>query len=333
MKSKELLPMRRRDVLALLGSAAAWPTLGRAQIAAPFRIGVIAHLPPGPYAAPYADALRRGLRDAALIEGVDIVLEERWTYGDPALLATYAEELRAADVDIVLTHSTLPTQVVSGIIKDIPIVFAVAGDPVESGLVQTLARPGGNVTGLAYFSPELMAKRVEILREAAPAMKSLALLAGPAPDPLLASLRSTEVAARTLGFELTTLTAQTLDEYVAVFEAMATSGIEGVIVDDQAHLLVYAQTIVELARDRGIALVGALELARLGGLIGYSPDIPQLFYRSGQLIGRILRGVRPSDLPVEQAGEFVLVVNVRSATELGLSLPPTLLARATEVIE
>jgi putative ABC transport system substrate-binding protein len=321
--------MKRRQFIKVLGAVAGWPLVARAQQASRiYRLGYLA-----PASIPHLkDALFGALRDLGYVEGQNLKVEYRYGGGDA--LDALAAELAKDKPDIIVTVATPPALAAKRATTTIPIVMATAGDPLSLGVVASLARPGGNVTGVTLYGTELNAKRIEIFREAVPTIKRLALLANA--KNLYSQLlwAETEPAARATGLEPTLYDLQELSELPAAFLEMERKQVDGLIVFSDALFNYARHQITALAAEHHLpAMYEAREFVDEGGLISYGPDIDEMTRRSATYVDKILKGADPADLPIEQPTHFELAINAKSAKALGLSVTPTLLARADEVIE
>ena len=321
--------MKRREFIALLGGAAtamAWPLASRAQQAKLPRIGIL--VPANP--EPFWSLLREGLREHGYIEGQNIQFEFRSADGKPDLLPELAVELVRLKVDIIVASQTPAVTAAKRATMEIPIVMAAAGDPVGTGLVSSLARPGGNITGLSGTTAELGAKILELIREMLPATRRVAILAN-ATDPFTKPFISQiELGGRTLGIAIQTIVVRGVAEFAAAFAAMAKERADAVIVQPSLP----RKPAVDLALKHRLPPISPTRLFPAeGGLMSYSLSQNELYRRAAFYIDRILKGVKPADLPVEQPTRYELVINLITAKALGLTVPPMLLSRADEVIE
>ena len=326
--------MHRRTFLALLGSAAvARPLPVRAQPRdGKWRIAFLG----APAASKYAkliDALRAGLRDFGYVEGENIAMEFRWADGNNQRLPELAAQLANLRPDVLVTHGTPGTSAAKQATTTIPIVMAVSGDAVDTGLINSLARPGGNVTGTTFFGPELAAKRLELFCEAVPKARQLAVLVNPANAVNAPVLQAMQKTATSLKIELEQIAIRKSAELENAFAQIAAQKFDGVAVFEDGITVANAATIAQLGVNERLPLTGFVEIAKAGGLIGYGANIPALFRRAGYFVDRILRGQKPADIPVEQPTKFDLVINTRTAKALGYPIPPTLLAAADELVE
>jgi putative ABC transport system substrate-binding protein len=276
---------------------------------------------------------RQGLRDLGYEEGKNLVIEYRWAEGRYDRLPAFADELVRLKVDVLVTYGTPGALAAKRATTTIPVVVASMGDAVAMGIVPNLARPGGNITGSQSQFPEVMGKRVEMLREALPRLARVGVLFNPANPALPPALKVMEVTARSLAIELQLIEASSPQDFGGAFEAMAQRRSDGFVVVDDPMLRSHGRAIAELAAKRRLPSVGEREYAEDGGLFAYAVNRPEIWRRAAILIDRILKGTKPGDLPVEQPTKYDLVVNMRTAKLLGLTIPPSLLLRANQVIE
>jgi len=321
--------MRRRAFIALFGSTAvAWPLRGTAQQAKAPKVGVLVAGTPDP--EPFWRIFREGLHDLGYTEGQSILFEFRSAQGNPSLLPALASELVRLNVDIIVTWQTPTVRAAKEATKDIPIVMADAGDPIGTGLIASLARPGGNITGIAGVTAELAGKSVELIREMLPAVTRVAALCNgsdPFSRPFLGQI---ELGGRAAGVEIRALTLRGSDELDLAFSQMSNERIDAVIVQPSLR----TQRAAELAlKHRLPAVCVPRWFAEEGGLMSYCPKYSDLYRQAATYVDKILKGSKPFDLPVQQPTKFELVINLKTARALGLTVPPTLLARADEVIE
>ena len=324
----------RREVVTLLGkAAAAWPLAARAQQAAKLpTIGVL-----GPStalaAAKWTVALVQRLRELGWIEGRTVLIEYRWTQGGAERAAEIATEFVRQKVDVIVTAGTLTVVAAKRLTSEIPIVFAGAGDPVGMGLVASLARPGGNVTGLSNQSIELASKRIELLREVVPGLRRVAIMANIGAPVAILEANEAEAAALALGLESTRLEIRRAEDITTAFESLKGRAEALHLASDQllSNNRLQINTMALAARLPTMHTFRAL--VESGGLMFYGPNFEHMFRRAAELVDKILRGAKPADIPVEQPTKFDLVINLKTAKALGLEVPLTLLARADEVIE
>jgi putative ABC transport system substrate-binding protein len=326
--------MKRREFITLASSAGlAWPLATRAQEAMP----VIGFLNP---ASPdgMGDRLRgfhRGLKESGYIEGENVSVEYRWADNQLERLPALATDLVRRRVAVIATMGTLPVSAAKAATTTTPIIFLAAEDPVGLGLVASLARPGGNLTGINLLSGELASKRLELLREMLPAATRVAVLVNPInPTNSESMLRELELAARAVGLQLRALSASTSGEINAAFATFSNERTDAIFVSIDLFLNSRRVQLVNLASRHAIPTIfGFRDCVEAGGLMSYGSDIADAFRQVGAYAGRILKGAKPAELPVVQAAKFELVINVQTARMLGLTVPQALLARADEVIE
>ena len=327
--------MNRRTFIAGVVGLLGLPLAGEAQQPGKVpRIGVL-----GPRnrsdGAPFIDAFLQGLLELGWIEGQNIAIEYRFAEGRFDRLADLAGELVRLKVDVILAASTPPALAAKSATKTIPIVMATSADPVELGLVATLARPGGNVTGLSFsVALDVVGKELELLRETVPKVRRVAVLWNPANPGNALAMKTVTRTAQSLGVQLQPLEARGSNEFEAAFAAMARGGTEALlVVPDSVFGLYRAQLQNLVAKSRLPAMYGLREHAEAGGLMSYAVDVRDSFRRSATYVDKILKGAKPADLPVEQPTKFELVINLKTAKALGLTIPPAVLARADEVIQ
>jgi putative ABC transport system substrate-binding protein len=328
--------MKRRQLLTFLSSlaaVAAWPIATRAQQAR--------HLPVVGYVAPSnpvnpsrsTSAFLQRLRELGWIEGQTITIESRWASGRPERLDEIAAEFVQLKVDLIVTSSTNDSIVMKRVASQIPMVFAVSGDPVGFGLVESLARPGGNVTGLSLQSPDSAGKRIQLLREIVPGLHRLAILANPGSPNVGPEVSELQAAARTFDLDVSISEIRRIADIGSIFESLRSRADALYVIPDP---LVNANRILIATSALGARLPmisGFREFVEAGCLMSYGPNLPDLYRRAAEFADKILRGARPSDIPVEQPTKFDLVINLKTAKALDLTVPQTLLATVDEVIE
>jgi len=298
-----------------------------------WRIGLLSALHPSDRPA-NLEALRAGLRDLGYVEGKNIVIEYRWAEGKYDRLPDLVADLVALKVDVIVTAGgTAPALAAKQATTTIPIVMAGVGDAVATGLVSSLARPGGNVTGVTDLEPELSAKRLELLKQAMPRAGRVAVLSNPDNLARGGTFKAMEVTARSLRVELHKFEARRPTEFESAFSTMAKSRIDAVVVGQDALFNANVRAIADLAAKKRLPSAGNAIFAQAGGSIGYGVNFPNNYRRAANFVDKILKGAKPGDLPVEQATKFELVINLKTAKALGLTIPQTLLLRADEVIQ
>jgi putative tryptophan/tyrosine transport system substrate-binding protein len=324
--------VKRREFITLLGGAAAWPLAARAQQPAKLPIiGFLGGATASTWSA-WAAAFVRRLRELGWVEGRNVAIEYRWAEGHSERFAEIAAEFVRLKVDVIVTSGP-PVLAAKQATSLIPIVFAVAADPVGTGMVASLARPGGNVTGLSIQSTETAGKRVELLRELVPGLRRLAIMGNVGYPAAMLEMSEVEAAARTLGFEVAKVEIRRGEDIAPAVKALK-GGADALYIC--ADALTSANRIrinILAAAARLPTMYGFREHVESGGLMSYGANFPDLFRRAAEYVDKILRGAKPGDLPVEQPTRFDLVINLTTARALDLEVPPTLLARADEVIE
>jgi putative ABC transport system substrate-binding protein len=328
-----MLGIRRRKFISFLGGAAAWPVVAWAQQER--HVPIIGYVAPTNPLIPSRStgAFLQRLRELGWIEGQTITIESRWAAGRPERLDEIAAEFVRLKVDLIVTSSTNDSIVMKQVAPQIPMVFAVSGDPVGVGLVASLARPGGNVTGLSIQSPDSTGKRLQLLREIVPGLHRLAILANPGSPQAMLEVSEVQAAARTFGLDVATSEMRQTADVNSTFELLKSRADALYVVADP---LVNTNRILigTLALGARLPMMcGFRELVEAGCLMSYGPNLPDLYRRAAEFADKILRGTRPSDIPVEQPTKFDLVLNLTTAKALGLVVPSTLLVIAEEVIE
>ena len=331
--------MRRRDFLAFSGGAAAfaWPLGARAQQPAPASgplVGFLNSASPETYRF-NADSFREGLAAAGFLEGRNVRIEERWANSDYTALPALAAELVAKGVvAIAATGDVASARAAQDASSTVPVVFTIGGDPVRFGLVKSLNRPGGNVTGILFNQNVLGAKRVELLREIAPNVSRVALLMNPTNPNVDVERMDAEAGATKLGLETVTLNARNAQEIDTAFEQLLGAKADGIITATDPVPLDRREQIVAFANRHKLPVVGFVrQFAAVGGLLSYGPSISWMYRQAGEYVAQILKGANPADLPVLQPTQFELVINLKTANAFGLAVPLTLQAAASEVIE
>jgi putative tryptophan/tyrosine transport system substrate-binding protein len=331
-----MMLMNRRDVIKLFGGAAtAWPFAARAQQPGKtYRIGLLGSGSSVSVGDERRKALISGLAARGFVEGRNLVVEPRWADARSELLPGLIAELKAANVDIIVTFGYPAALAAKTSAKGVPIVVTGAGDPVATGLVEGLARPGGNLTGVTELSTELSAKRLEILTEAVPNLKLVAMLWNAADLGMTLRFRSAEDAARVLGIKVQTLGVREPNEFDHAFSEMTRERPDAILMVSDALTMLNRKRVVEFATaNRLPSIFEVAALVRDGGLLSYGPNQGAIGERAAYFVARILGGARPADLPLELPTRFEFAVNLKAAQALGLRIPPTLIARADQVIE
>jgi putative tryptophan/tyrosine transport system substrate-binding protein len=330
--------MRRREFLRLLGSAAAaasfeQPRPARAQPKIR-RLGVLSQGSIHTHPTPIFRTFQQGLRDLGWVEGQNLAIEWRFSEGSAEPLPRLAAELVGVPVELIVASPTRPALAAKEATSTIPVVFIQVADPVESGIVANLARPGANVTGLSSMGSDLSGKRLELLKEALPGASRVAVLWNQSTQGSALVLRELEWASKQLGLELKDIAVSGPDEFNYAIQSAARGQAAAIMLIDDPAIASYRPQIMSLASEAALPLFSIYaEYADEGGLMAYGPSLQAIYWRGATYVDRILRGAKPSDLPVEQPTIFELVINLRTAKALGLDLAPTLLARATRVIE
>ncbi len=324
--------MRRREFIGLIGGATVWPLAARAQQAAMSVIGYLHFARPGyiPSSAPFL----QGLKETGFVEGRNVTIEYSWAEGQYDRSAAMAAELVGRKVDLIAAFGPALALAAKDATSAIPIVFEVGNDAVEAGLVTSLARPGGNATGMSILFTHLTPKLLELISELVPQAKSIALLVNPNGPITKSMIQETEEAARTKGLQLPVLKARTDTDIDAAFAALTDLRADAVIVSTDPFFGTRSEQIVaRAARVKIPAVYFSAGATALGGLISYGTNLPAVYRQMGIYAGRILNGEKPADQPVEQPTKFEMVINLKTAKTLGLTVPPTLLATVDEVIE
>ena len=324
----------RRKFLASLGGAAAWPLAARAQQPAMPAVGFL-----DPRSADAMTerlrAFRQGLKEAGFVEGDNVAIEYRWAEGQYDRLPALAAELVRRQVAVIVANGTPSALVAKPATATIPIVFSASDDPVKLGLVSSLARPGGNLTGVYFFGAEVVSKRLELLRELVPGIGRLAVLVNPSNATLSEiTVRGVEAAARRMGVQVQVFNAGISREIDAAFANLVRERSDAVFVGGDAFLTSRRVQLATLAARYMIpSSFSQREITEVGGLMSYAANVRDTYRQAGVYAGRILKGAKPADLPVMQTSKFEFIINLQTARALGIDVPPTLLATADEVIE
>jgi putative ABC transport system substrate-binding protein len=324
--------MRRRKFLGVLGGAAAWPLAARAQQAMPV-IGFLSGVSPGPFAHRLA-AFRQGLNETGTIEGRNVAIEYRWAEDQYDRLPALAADLVGRRVVVIIAYTDAAALAAKAATTTIPIVFLSGQDPVRSGIVPSLNRPGESITGVSWFGADLEPKQLSLIHELVPTATLIALLVDlNAPDAASRVIK-VQAAARTLALQLVVLNARTASDIDMAFASLVRERAGALVVGAGAFLVSRRDQIIALAARHAIpAIYGFREYAVDGGLISYGNDVPDAFRRAGVYTGRILKGDKPADLPVQRTTKFELVINLKTANALGLAVPASMQLLADEVIE
>jgi len=326
--------MRRREFIAVLGGAmGVWSVVARAQLAGkPPTIGFLGSSTPSAMSGWTAAFVQR-LRELGWIEGRTVAIEYRWGEGRNERYAEIAEEFVRLKVDVIVTYGTPPSKAAKQATAVIPIVFAAAADPVGSGLVSSLARPGGNITGLSLQQSDIVGKKLELLREVVTGLRRLALLGNVGNASSMLEVGEVRTAAGTLGIEIVPVDIKRAEDIAPAFDAFGGSA-EALYVSTDPLIFSNINRINTLAVGARLPTIyNGKEYIESGGLMSYGPNYPHLYRRAADFVDKILRGAKPGDFPVEQPTKFDFAINLTTAKAIGLTIPPSLLARADEVIE
>jgi ABC-type uncharacterized transport system substrate-binding protein len=325
----------RREFIAVLGGVAAWPAVVRAQSLDDHvaRVAYLGQASPSTIDPRQIEQFKRGLAENGLVEGRNITVDYLWAEGSPDRLQNLAGELARRNLDVIVTAGGQAVGALIAAGVKTPIVFAILGDPLGNGIVDSLAHPGKNLTGLSMANSQLESKRLELLKEAFPALKRVAILHDPAASST-SELNDAQAGARALGLEVVIFEATDPARFDSIFADAASRGVNGVAGMASAFFNFHHQRLIELAaRYRLPSIWESSGYVRDGGLLSYGPSFPDMYRRAGGYIARILRGTKASDLPIEQPIKFEFAVNLKTAKALDLVITATLLIRADEVIE
>jgi putative ABC transport system substrate-binding protein len=328
--------MKRRAFLTLIGGAAAsWPGIvfGQDTNTRVAHIAYLGGLSPSTLDPRQIEAFKQGLRENGLIEGSNIKVDYLWGEGNTERVRELAANLGRRDLDVIVSAGTQPVLALMATKTKTPIVFAIVGDPVRSGIVSSLARPGGSVTGLSMSDADLESKRIEVLKETAPAIKRIMVLHDPSMGSI-AGVADAHMAAKALSVDLMIVETSAPGEFDSAFARAREQGVDALAVTASQFFNYHRKRLIELAAQyRFPSIWEAAAYVRDGGLLSYGPSFPDMYRRSAGYVAKVLNGAKPADLPVEQPIIFELSINLKTARALGITVPPTLLARADEVIE
>jgi len=324
---------RRTFIASMVGAILSAPLAAEAQQAGKiYRVGFLWDSP-----AVFPDAIeafRQGLRNLGYVEGRSVAIEYRWAEGKPERMRELAEELVRLKVDVIVAPSSIYTGAAKRATSTIPIIFMSHADPLRTGHVASLGRPGGNITGLTIMMTETNVKGLELFKEAVPGLSRVAVVWDPATPSHEPGLKAVEVAGPSMGLRIQSVAVRSATEYESAFSAIIRERADGVLVLSTPLFIAGAKRLAELAMTHKLpSLFGPKHHVAAGGLMSYSPDRADLYRRGATYVDKILKGAKPSDLPVERATKFELVINLKTAKALGITIPPALLARANEVIE
>ena len=323
---------RRTFIASMVGAVLSAPLAAAAQAGKVYRVGFLWD---SPTMFPDAiEAFHRGLRDLGWVEGQNIVVEYRWGEGRHDRLHDLAEELVRLKVDVIVAGGSFYTEAAKRATSTIPIIFVSHADPIGSGHVASLARPGANITGVALMMTETNAKSLELLKEAVPGLSRVAVIWDPATPSHGPGLKAVEVAGRALGFRLQPVAVRSATEFDSAFSAIVRERAGGLLVLSTPIFIAEAKRLAELAITHKLpSMFGPRHHVEAGGLMSYSPDRAEVFRRGAIYVDKVLKGAKPTDLPVEQPTKFELVINLKTANALGLTIPQSFLLRADQVIQ
>ena len=324
--------MRRREFITLIGGAVAWPLAARAQQPTMPVIGFLRSTPAGPFAH-LVVAFRQGLSEAGYVEGKNVAIEQRWADNQLDQLPNLAADLVHHQAAVIVGNGPA-VEAARNAAAILPIVFVIGGDPVAQGLVTSLNRPGGNLTGVTFFGNSLGAKRLGILRELVPGARVIATLVDPNFPEAVDELRDVEEAGSTIGQKIVPVNASNEREFDAAFTSMVRAGADALVFMGSPFFTSKSRALIALSERHAIPTIYDIrEFVAAGGLVSYSASFTDAYRQAGNYVGRILKGEKPSDLPVVQPTKFELVINLKTAKTMKLTIPPQLLARADDVIE
>ena len=324
--------MKRREFITLLGGATAWPLVARAQGGIP-RVGFMGNSTAA-LEVNLVDSFREGLRELGYEEGRNIAIEYRWADGRYERFAALVAELIAAKVDVIVTAGTPAALAVKKATSTVPLVMVAVGDPVGTGLVPSLARPDGNLTGLSSVAPDLEGKRLELLREIVPSVSRIAVFLNSVNPFHATSMRQAQTAGKTLGIKVQQYDIRKSEDLDGAFAAIRKERPDALLILADRVFLHNRERIVDFTEEQRLPNVSAYkEVVEAGGLMSYGPSYEDMHKRAAIYVNKILKGAKPGNLPIEQPTKFTLVVNLKAAKALGISMPPAVLSRADDVIE
>jgi len=325
--------VKRREFITVLGGAAAWPLGARAQRSATPVIGLLSSVTAKEW-APFIVAFLQGLNELGFVEGQNVAIEQRWAEGQYDRLPAMAADLIQRRVAVIAALTTPAAAAAKGVTSTVPIVFTTIGDPVQIGLVTSLSRPNGNITGVTYLNVEVAPKLLELLHEVTPTATTMAVLVNPTNPNADALSRSLQIAARTLGLRLHVLKISTGSDLETAFVTLARLNVSGLVIPSDVFIITHEESIAAWAlRHRLPTIFQTPALAKAGGLMSYSGRALDVYRQAGLYTGRVLKGEKPADLPVQQSTKVELIINLKTAKTLGLTIPLPLIGRADEVIE
>jgi ABC-type uncharacterized transport system substrate-binding protein len=325
--------MRRREFITLLGGAVVWPLPARAQQPAMPMIGFLGLGSRESYAGRRL-AFHAGLNETGYVEGRNVTADYRWADGQYGRLQALAEELVSRPISVIMAGSDAAALAAKAATTTIPIVFVGGGDPVKLGLAASLNRPGGNITGATVLNVEMAAKRLQVLNELVPAAKTVAVLLDPTGTGFEVQVKDLRAAADALALQIQFLHARTVDEIDGAFESLVRLRLHAVVIGPSALFNIQGRRLGALAARHSVpAIYQTREFTAAGGLMSYGGSIPDAYRQAGNYVGRILKGEKPQDLPIQQTTKIEMIINLKSAKALGLTIPLPLLGRADEVIE
>ena len=329
--------MNRRNIVMTLGAlvplTSLAPAFAQPSATKPIRIGFMGAGSNSPDFADRIGALRAGLAEKGYVEGKNLVIEYRWAEGKYERFDALAKELVASNVVLIVTHTSLGVLAAKRATSTVPIVFAATGDAVEAGLVTSLARPGGNATGLSFFGPEVVGKRLELIKEALPKSQRIGVLVNPASRDSGMQLAKLREYAKVLKVSLQTFEVKDKEGMARAFPAMQKARIDAVVATDEPAITFNITQLAALATKHKLPVIGNVSLPGVGGLMGYGTNLAEMFRQSATYVDKILKGAKPADLPVQQPVKFDFIVNAVTAKALGVKIAPTILLRADRVIE